>query len=81
MQVIVNRNALVEVLNMAAPVAASRTPRELLKCVRLTTVDGSLLVGATDLEVALRGEVRQVEVKTPGALLVPADKLMQIARE
>ena len=81
MQVTVNRNALVEVLNMAAPVAASRTPRELLKCVRLTTVDGSLLVGATDLEVALRGEVRQVEVKVPGAALVPADKLMQIARE
>ncbi|MBN1510135.1 MAG: DNA polymerase III subunit beta [Sedimentisphaerales bacterium] len=81
MQVIVNRSALVEVLNMASAVAASRTPRELLKCVRLTTVDGSLLVGATDLEVALRGEVRQVEVKAPGALLVPADKLMQIARE
>ncbi|MGQ9650500.1 MAG: DNA polymerase III subunit beta [Phycisphaerae bacterium] len=81
MQVIVNRSALVEVLNMAASVAASRTPRELLKCVRLTTVDGSLLIGATDLEVALRGEVRQVEVKRPGALLVPADKLLQIARE
>ncbi len=81
MQVIVNRSALVEVLNMASAVAASRTPRELLKCVRLTTVDGSLLIGATDLEVALRGEVRQVEVKSPGALLVPADKLMQIARE
>ncbi|MDM8008855.1 MAG: DNA polymerase III subunit beta [Phycisphaerae bacterium] len=81
MQVVVNRSALVEVLNMACSVAASRTPRELLKCVRLTTVDGSLLVGATDLEVALRGEVRQVEVKAPGGLLVPADKLLQIARE
>jgi DNA polymerase III subunit beta len=81
MQVIVNRNALVEVLSMAAGVAASRTPRELLKCVRLTTVDGTLLISATDLEVALRGEVRQVEVKSPGALLVPCDKLMQIARE
>lgn len=81
MQVIVNRSALVEVLNMACSVAASRTPRELLKCVRLTAVDGSLLVGATDLEVALRGEVRQVEVKAPGGLLVPADKLLQIARE
>lgn len=81
MEAIVNRNALVEVLNMAATIAASRTPRELLKCVRLTTVDGRLLVGATDLEVALRAEVRQVEVKSPGGLLVPADKLLQIAKE
>ncbi len=81
MHVIVNRTALVEVLNMASGVAASRTPRDILKCVRLTTVDGTLLIGATDLEVALRGEVRQVEVKSPGTLLVPADKLMQIARE
>lgn len=81
MQVIVNRNAIVEVLNIAAGVTASRTPKELLKCVRLTTVNGTLLIGATDLEVALRAEVSQVEVKAAGALLVPADKLMQIARE
>jgi DNA polymerase III subunit beta len=81
MNVIANRNALLEVLNVASGIAASRTPRELLKCVRLTTVEGTLLLGATDLEVALRAEVRQVEVKTAGALLIPADKLMQIARE
>lgn len=81
MHVIVNRNALVEVLGIASSVAASRSPKELLKCVRLTTVDGMLLVGATDLEVALRAELRQVEVKAAGALLISADKLMQIARE
>jgi DNA polymerase III subunit beta len=81
MNVVVNRTALLEVLNVASGIAASRTPRELLKCVRLTTVDGMLLLSATDLEVALRGEIRQVEVKSAGAVLVPADKLMQIARE
>jgi len=81
MHVIVNRNALLDVLNVASGIVASRTVKDVLKCVRLTTVDGSLMVSATDLEVALRAGVRQVEVKKKGDTLVPADKLMQIVRE
>jgi len=81
MYVIVSRSALVEVLGAAAGVIASRTIKDILKCVRLTTVEGGLLLSATDLEVGMRGAIRQVEVKTPGEVLVPADKLMQIARE
>lgn len=81
MHVIVSRSALLEILGAASSVVASRTPKDVLKCVRLTTVQDGLLVSATDLEVGLRGTVRQVEIKTSGDALVPADKLMQIARE
>ncbi len=81
MHVIVSRSALLDVLNAAAGVAATRTTKEVLKCVRLTTKENVLVVSATDLEVALRVEVRQVEIKKKGDLLVPADKLMSIARE
>lgn len=81
MNIIINRSALVEVLGVAAGVAAARTTKEILRCVRLTTTDGGLTVGATDLEVALRATVQQVDIKSPGDLLVPADKLMSIARE
>ncbi|HOW69163.1 MAG TPA: DNA polymerase III subunit beta [Phycisphaerae bacterium] len=81
MHAIVNRSGLVEVLNLATSVVASRTPKDILKSVRLTTTDDGLLISATDLEVGLRGVVRQVEVKSPGESLLPADKLMQIARE
>jgi DNA polymerase-3 subunit beta len=81
MQVILNRAALVEVLNAASGVVASRTTKDILKCVRLTTVEGGLLVSATDLEVALRAHVHQVEVKRPGDILLPADKLGSIVRE
>ena len=81
MHVIVNRNALLEVLGVASGIVASRTTKEVLKCVRLTPVDDGLVVSATDLEVALRVTIRQVEIKKKGDLLVPADKLMQIARE
>lgn len=81
MHVIVNRNALVEVLNVASGIVASRTTKDILKCVRLTTLDDTLLVSATDLEVSVRGAVRQVEIKRPGELLIPADKLINISRE
>jgi len=81
MHVIVNRNALLEVLNVASGIVASRTTKDILKCVRLTTVKDALLVSATDLEVALRVEVGQVDVRKAGEMLVPADKLMSIARE
>lgn len=81
MHVIVSRNALLEVLGAASSVVASRTTKDILKCVRLTTVGDGLLVSATDLEVGLRGTVRQVEIKAAGECLVPVEKLLQITRE
>ncbi|HOA74731.1 MAG TPA: DNA polymerase III subunit beta [Phycisphaerae bacterium] len=81
MHVIISRSALLEVLGAASSVAATRTTKEVLKCVRLTTKDDTLVLGATDLEVALRVEIRQVQIKKKGDLLIPADKLTQIARE
>lgn len=81
MHVIVSRSALLEVLGAASSVVAGRTPKDVLKCVRLTTMQDGLLVSATDLEIGLRGMVRQVEIKSSGDALVPADKLMQIVRE
>jgi DNA polymerase-3 subunit beta len=81
MHVIVNRNALAEVLAVASGIVTSRTTKEILRCVRLTAANDELLVSATDLEVALRVGVRQVELKEEGDLVVPADKLMSIARE
>jgi DNA polymerase-3 subunit beta len=81
MHVIVSRTALLEVLTVASSVVASRTTKDVLRCVRLTTSGDGLLICATDLEVGLRGVVRQVEVKKPGDALVPADKLVQIVRE
>jgi len=81
MHVLISRNALLETLGAATGVVASRSPKEVLKCVHLTASKEGLLVSATDLEVALRGAVRQVEVKAPGDVLIPADKLLQITRE
>lgn len=81
MQLTVNRMALSEALGVASAIAVSRTTKDALKCVRLTADAEGLLISATDLEVGLRVRVLQVEVKKKGDTLVPADKLMSIARE
>ena len=81
MHVTVNRAALLEVLGAATGVVASRTTKDILRSVRLTAGPDALLLSATDLEVALRVRISQVQIKKKGDVLIPADKLTQICRE
>jgi DNA polymerase-3 subunit beta len=83
MKVICDRAALVDAVNIAAGIVASRTPTPVLKCLKLTASNAEpsgLLLSATDLEVGLRLAVEQVEVAREGEAAIPADKLSQIAR-
>src|SRR3954467_2590387 len=81
MRVICNRGALLDALLMAGNVVASRTPKPVLQCVKLTAEDNTLTVAATDLEVAIRYSDSQVQIEQAGEVLVPADKLRDIVRE
>ncbi len=81
MKVICDRTGLLDSLNLVSPVAATRTPKEVLKCVKINAQDGSLTLTATDLELAVRTSTQRVEVSQPGEALVWADKLSQIVRE
>lgn len=81
MKVICNRGALLEALLVAGNVVASRTPKPVLQCVKLSAADDKLIIAATDLEVAIRYADNQVQVEEPGEILLPADKLRDIVRE
>src|SRR6476659_10094310 len=81
MKVICNRGALLDALLMAGNVVASRTPKPVLQCVKLTAADNTLTVAATDLEVAIRYSDNQVQIEQAGETLVPADKFRDIVRE
>lgn len=81
MQIITNRDALNEAVTLATGVVASRTPKPVLQCVKLSATQDGLLLTATDLEVGIRHFVRQVEVSEPGEAVVPAATLAQIVRE
>jgi DNA polymerase-3 subunit beta len=81
MKVICDRGALSDALSLAGAVVVTRTPKPVLRCVKLVASDGTLSITATDLEVGLHLAVEQVEVSEDGEALVPADKLGAIVRE
>ena len=71
MKVICNRGALLEALTVAGNVVASRTPKPVLQCVKLTAAEDRLTVAATDLEVAIRYSDTQVQIEEPGETWFP----------
>lgn len=75
-----DRDTLVEAMSLITGVVAARTPTPALQCVRLTGQDGRLTLAATDTEVSLTLTIDRVDLETDGEVLVPADKLSQIAR-
>lgn len=76
-----NRPEMADALSAICGVAAARTPKEVLKCVRVEAHSDVLLLSATDLELSLRTAVTQVEVDKTGDTLVVADTLAKIVRE
>ncbi len=81
MKGIINRAALNEALGVTTSVVASRTPKAVLQCVRLSAAEDRLVLLGTDLEVGVRFSVPQVEITEPGEALVPADKFSRVVRE
>lgn len=81
MKVICNRGALLEALTVAGTVVASRTPKPVLQCVKLSAEKDKLTIAATDLEVAIRFTDTMVQVEQTGEILIPADRLRDIVRE
>jgi DNA polymerase III subunit beta len=82
MKVICDRATLLNAANLVAGVVAQRTPKPQLTCVKVAAVKagktGSLVLSATDAEIALRLTLVQVDVQQPGEVLLPADKLRSI---
>ncbi len=81
MKVDFNRSALSEALGLVGGVVPSRTPKPILRCVQITAEDKEVRICATDLEVGVSCVVAEVQVREPGEVIVPADRLIAIVRE
>ncbi|RME38137.1 MAG: DNA polymerase III subunit beta [Planctomycetota bacterium] len=81
MKLKVNRQEMADALSALTTIASSRSPKEVLKCVRVEAQPDVLLMSATDLEVGFRSALTQVEVDQTGESLVVADTLSRIVRE
>ncbi len=81
MKVQFNRAALAEALGLLTSVVPSRTPKPILRCVRITADDKAVRICATDLEVGINYLISEVQVEKAGETIVPADRLAAVVRE
>jgi len=76
-----NRAALSEALGLLTSIIPARTPKPILRCVRIAADEKEVRICATDLEVGINYTISEVQVEETGEVIVPADKLAAIVRE
>jgi DNA polymerase-3 subunit beta len=81
MKIECNREKFLHAYQIAAAVAPSRTPKEVLVNVKLDARDGKCVLMATDLDAGIRLEVEDVDISTPGVALLPLQRVGNILRE
>lgn len=81
MEIQFNRAALADALGLLTTVVPSRTPKPILRCVRITADEKEVRMCATDLEVGINYLASEVQVSKAGDVIVPADRLAAVVRE
>ncbi len=81
MQIQCDREKLSRVFQTAASVVPARSPKAILRNVKLETIDGGIALTATDLEVGIRIDLMDFQASSPGSALLPVDRVGSILRE
>ena len=81
MQIQCDREKLQRAFQTAASVVPARSPKAILRNVKLETTDDGITLMATDLEVGIRVDAAGFEVMEPGRALLPVDRVGSILRE
>jgi DNA polymerase-3 subunit beta len=81
MNIIINRQSLLDAMTVAKSVIPSRSPKPILQCVKLAAKKDALILSATDLSLSIEYRIDAVQVHKPGELLLDADRLHAITRE
>ncbi len=81
MKVNFNRAALTEALSLLTSIVPSRTPKPILRGIKITAGEKDVHLCATNLEVGINHFIAEVQVEEPGDIVVPADRLAAIVRE
>jgi DNA polymerase-3 subunit beta len=81
MKIVCDREQLLAAFQTAAIVAPQRSPKEILKNVKLSVSEEGCILMATDMEVGIRMEVSGIEIQAAGDLVAPVAQLGSILRE
>lgn len=81
MKIISNREKFLAAFQVAAGIAPTRSPKEVLNNIKIDATDGKVVLMATDLEAGIRLEVENVEIIKPGRALLNVQRVGNILRE
>jgi DNA polymerase III subunit beta len=81
MKVISDREKLGRAFAMAASVVPTRSPKPILRNVKMVAEGETVTLMATDLEIGIRIELSGVTIETPGSAILPVDRMGPILRE
>lgn len=81
MKITIQRDSFSQIFQFAAAVAPVRSPKPILQHVKLIADKKQTLLLATDLEVGVKLQISDVEVQSPGAAVIPVQRMGMILRE
>jgi DNA polymerase-3 subunit beta len=81
MKITCQRDSLLTACQLVLAAVPTRTPKEILSCVKAVAQEDSLTLVAFDMEVGIRYELRGIQVKRAGSTILPINQLTQILRE
>ena len=76
-----HRPSLMAAFQVVGAVIPSRTPKDILKSVKLSVADGKATLIGTDQEVGIRYDIPGVEIESDGEVLLPTSRVTSILRE
>ncbi len=75
------RGEFADALDAVSAVAPSRSPKPIFECVCVETEGTSVSLATTNGEVSARVTVEAYRVERPGAVVVPAERLLAVVRD
>ncbi len=81
MKLTVPRQVLQAAFSIVSGVVPQRSPKEILRHIKLTLADGKVTLLGTDEEVGVRYELNDVQTDSAGEILLPTQRLTAILRE
>ena len=76
-----HRPSLATAFQIVSGVVPSRTPKDILKNVKMLVADGKATLIGTDQEVGIRYEIPGIETDSAGEVLLPTNRVISILRE
>ena len=81
MKIQCHRPTFLAAFQVVSGVVPARTPKDILKNIKLDVRDGAATLSATDSDVGIRYELEGVEIEQDGSTLLPTSRLLAILRE